>query len=231
MVQAKRKQRGGKRTKTKTRAGSSSSVGSHGFGMLFMGVVIGSIGMAFYMGYRSDYHPMFGSGIKQLIDNSRREAKQTVAVSAQQQSQEDAPKGSESGTTHLDFYTVLPEIERVLPDEPSTPAAQTLNPEETTKSPPLVTKKSATAAPPDKSFYMLQAGSYAKRADAESLKAKLALNGIQSNIQEVTIGGRGQFFRIRLGPYADTNALQTADSRLAGMGIKALRLKVSKPAG
>ena len=200
--------------------------------MLFTGMVIGSIGMAVYMGFRSDHQTMLGSGIKQLLDNSRREeTKQTEAVSAQQQSQADARKGSELGSTRLDFYTVLPEIERVLPDEPSTPAAQTLKPEETTNTQPLVTKKSATAAPQDKSFYMLQAGSYAKHADAESLKAKLALSGIQSNIQEVTIEGRGQFFRVRLGPYVDTRALQIADSRLADMGIKALRLKVSKPAG
>ena len=75
---------------------------------------------------------------------------------------------------------------------------------------------------------MLQAGSYQNKKDADRLKAELALKGHQSQIQKVTIQGRGDFYRVRLGPYINHNQMVSADDSLAASGIKALRLKISK---
>ena len=64
--------------------------------------------------------------------------------------------------------------------------------------------------------------------DADQLKARLVLSGLEASLQKVTIEGRGNFYRVRLGPYVSVARLTEVDRRLSEQGIKALRLKVSK---
>jgi cell division protein FtsN len=113
----------------------------------------------------------------------------------------------------LDFYTVLPEVETVLPDR---------NPK--TKSPKV-------ERPEEGARYVLQAGAFASFEDADQLKAKLALQGLQAQIQKVTVEGRGEFHRVRLGPYDRIEDLDTVNQQLGKMGIKPIRLKVKRSAG
>lgn len=110
----------------------------------------------------------------------------------------------------LDFYTVLPEVETVLPDR---------------------TPRTKTAKPEEGVGYILQAGSFPSFADADQLKAKLAFQGLQAQIQKVTVEGRGEFHRVRLGPYQREEELDAASQQLAKMGIKPIRLKVKKGSG
>lgn len=113
----------------------------------------------------------------------------------------------------FDFYTVLPEVETVLPDRGAG-------------------AKQAKAAPSDERVgYVLQAGSFASFSDADQLKAQLALQGLRAEIQKVTIEGRGEFHRVRLGPYDKLEDLDTVDQQLSKMGIKTLRLRVKRGAG
>lgn len=108
----------------------------------------------------------------------------------------------------LDFYTVLPEIETVLPDRSSR-------------------TKSAKAEPPEAGArYVLQVGSFASFSEADQLKAKLALQGMQAQIQKVVIEGKGEYHRVRLGPYRRLEDLDAVNQRLRKQGIKALRLKL-----
>jgi cell division septation protein DedD len=110
----------------------------------------------------------------------------------------------------FDFYTILPEIETVLPEAE-----------------PLPQRKPAKA--PDTNVrYVLQAASFARFEDADRLKARLALNGLVTHIQKVTIEGKGEFYRVRLGPYDNLAELNTANARLRELGIEALRLKVKR---
>lgn len=108
----------------------------------------------------------------------------------------------------LDFYTVLPEIETILPDRGSRTR--------TTK---------GERADADVR-YILQVGSFGSFADADQLKAKLALQGMAATVQKVTIEGKGEYHRVRLGPYEKLSDLDSASERLSKLGIKALRLKV-----
>jgi len=79
--------------------------------------------------------------------------------------------------------------------------------------------------------YALQAASLANFNDADQLKAKLALAGLEARIEKVTIEGRGDFYRVRLGPYAKLEDLEAATKQLDQLGIKALRLKLKKTPG
>lgn len=111
----------------------------------------------------------------------------------------------------LDFYTILPEIETVLPSAPARPV------------------KPATKIETETGVnYLLQAGSFSNPADADQLRAKLALAGLEARIEKVAIEGKGEFHRVRLGPYASIQELDNTDSRLGKLGIKTIRLKLKK---
>ena len=107
--------------------------------------------------------------------------------------------GGDARTTPFDFFTVLPGIEVIVPN------ADTV----------------------DAGAYLLQAASYRRRSEAERLKATLALNGMVSAIQKVSIEGKGDFYRIRLGPFESHEAMVEVERQLSRIGIDALRLKVS----
>jgi cell division protein FtsN len=114
----------------------------------------------------------------------------------------------------FDFYTILPEVETPLPPR---------EPKKTAQAKPVKPEEGAR--------YVLQAASYRDFEDADRLKARLALAGLEANIEKVSIEGKGDFYRVRLGPYEKLEALDDADRRLAEQGIKPLRLKLTKPAG
>jgi cell division protein FtsN len=113
----------------------------------------------------------------------------------------------------LDFYTILPG-ETVLPE------------------PKGSGKKVAKAEPADAGVsYILQAAAFTSSEDADRLKAKLLLNGMEPHIEKITVGDKGIYYRVRLGPYSSINTLDAANAKLSGLGIKALRIRVKKTAG
>ena len=57
------------------------------------------------------------------------------------------------------------------------------------------------------------------------------LNGLDTHIEKISIEGKGQYFRVRLGPYARLDDLDAANQKLAQHGIKAMRLRVKKAPG
>jgi cell division protein FtsN len=188
---------------------------AHGLGMLIIGIIVGATASALFFGVRGGDPDNLGAGLRQLLDASKKSEVTTTAAP-------DQNTESDPVRTKFDFYTVLPEIERVLPETappPPDPAP------EVAKKPDQSPKKPA----PSGGFFMLQAGSYQRAADADRLKARLALAGFEPSIQHVKIQGRGDFFRVRIGPYSSMSELESANRQLAGMGIEALRLKVSQP--
>lgn len=88
----------------------------------------------------------------------------------------------------------------------------------------------AVAAMPEKASekLFLQAGAYQNPSDADNLKARLALIGVEANVQRVDLAEKGVFFRVRLGPYeadADADAVR---AKLATEGIESSIVR-SKP--
>lgn len=49
-------------------------------------------------------------------------------------------------------------------------------------------------------LYYLQAGAFQSPADADNLKAQLALLGVEAVIQTTDVAGKGVFHRVRVGP-------------------------------
>jgi cell division protein FtsN len=119
----------------------------------------------------------------------------------------------ESVQRRFDFYTLLPELEVVVPEHQTKPRATTGG-----ASPAQTATASATGA------YILQAGSFQRADEADSLKANLALLGVQANIETVTVDDN-TWHRVRIGPYADLAKLNQVREQLARNQIDTVLLK------
>jgi len=131
----------------------------------------------------------------------------TPAPQPAPQSDPGAPK------PRFDFYTILPEMEVVVPREE-----------------PAVVPRPAPAPPQTVleggDSYVLQVGSFRKHADADRLKARLALMGIEADIQKVTINNKDTYHRVRSGPYRNRSDLDRVRSQLSREGIDSIAIKL-----
>jgi len=72
--------------------------------------------------------------------------------------------------------------------------------------------------------YMLQAASFRKLADADSLRAKLILEGMDSSIAE--FNNRGEIYhRVMVGPFTDAEKMTQAKKALAAYNISPIVLQ------
>jgi len=67
----------------------------------------------------------------------------------------------------------------------------------------------------------LQVGSFANPADAEKLKARLALMGFEASVQTAELGDKGVWHRVRLGSYKTAADMEKARAALKQNGIDA----------
>jgi cell division protein FtsN len=74
-------------------------------------------------------------------------------------------------------------------------------------------KRPQPQAPTREVFY-LQAGAFQRAADADNLKARLALAGLEAQIQTATLADRTVWHRVRLGPFASADAMSAARALL-----------------
>ncbi|WP_063572259.1 MULTISPECIES: SPOR domain-containing protein [Luteibacter] len=111
----------------------------------------------------------------------------------------------------------------VAQQQQATAAAANL-PKATTQTVTAVPAQQAPAAPAASSGYLLQVGAFPSAADAEALKAKLALQGFVANVQAVKVGAQ-TYNRVRLGPFKSATDLESTKQHLQAAGISAIALK------
>ena len=131
-------------------------------------------------------------------------AEQTATTSP-----EPAPK------PRFDFYTLLPEQEIDVDVEPAEvePARDIGNP------PPGAGSSEV---------YILQAGSFRQRADADRRRAELLLLGLEPSIRQGD-GDNGRWYRVYLGPFETRSAMNRARGLTAAQDIDTLLLKRNRP--
>ena len=147
---------------------------------------------------------------------SRYQAAESPAPGTRPSSEEVAPRSEDVERPKYDFFTVLPEMEVVVPEqqlerELNEPAAG-------------ASDNAATAASADGSSYLLQVGSFRASSDAEQLKARLALLGVVARVQTVTVNG-ATWHRVRVGPVGSARQADDMRNRLADNGIDSLVLR------
>jgi cell division protein FtsN len=121
-----------------------------------------------------------------------------------------APASNEPRKSPYDFFTVLPEMEVVVPEQELKQKSQHA--------------KTPAAAQADSSSYLLQVGSFRDNSDAEQLKARLALLGVTARIQSVTVND-ATWHRVRVGPVNGLRAADDMRTRLSANGIESLVMK------
>ena len=88
-------------------------------------------------------------------------------------------------------------------------------------------KQAAKAGAPADSF-LLQAGSFQNPADADNLKARLALIGVEASVEPIDLPEKGTWYRVRVGPYSKMDELNRVRQALAQNGIEASLVKVKE---
>ncbi|OOG24147.1 SPOR domain-containing protein [Thioalkalivibrio denitrificans] len=117
----------------------------------------------------------------------------------------------------FDFYTMLPELEVVVPEPETVPT----RPGEPAPAPKKVEEPGT---------YMLQAGSFRQFQEADRMKANLALLGIEADIQRVQVNA-DTWHRVRVGPFSDTSELNRVRERLHSNQIQTLLMRIPEGSG
>lgn len=121
----------------------------------------------------------------------------------------------------FEFYQILPgdkdateKEAKAAPKAPPPPA-----------SPPKLGSSPASPKPHSGEIYWLQAGAFSEEKEADNLKARIALTGLEASVRSVNIPDKGTLYRVRLGPYQsldDANRIKTALSQ-NGVGAAIIR--------
>ena len=77
-----------------------------------------------------------------------------------------------------------------------------------------------------KDKYYLQVGSFKDTEDAENLKAKIAMLGMEAYVQSADLSEKGMWHRVRVGPFTKIDTIKKTRSSLLESGIKANLIKV-----
>ncbi len=189
--------RGGGRKQTRGRSGGGGG-GMPGWVWLIFGLAIGLAVAAFVYIKRPSSTMMAAEHASPAAAEQEEDAKP-------KKPSREALKLPPKEKPRFTFYTLLPSEEVVIPRDD---------------------KEAAKAAAGDGSSYIIQAGSYRDREEADKQKATLALLGAESRIETVTIDGQSTFYRVRVGPLKDFGKVQILSSRLEDNGIPAMVVKV-----
>ncbi|OWW21870.1 SPOR domain-containing protein [Noviherbaspirillum denitrificans] len=79
----------------------------------------------------------------------------------------------------------------------------------------------------DKWSYFLQAGAFREPADAEGMRAKLALMGVEAKVSERQ-AETGVLYRVRVGPFNQMEAMNKVRGKLSDNGVDAAVVRTAK---
>jgi cell division protein FtsN len=148
-----------------------------------------------------------------------------AAAPAKPASEKPAPEKKPTDRPRFEFYTMLPGEKEVTEKEAKAAAAK---PKDAAKGGPG--SSPSQPKPHTGENYWLQAGAFAEEKEADNLKAKIALTGLEASVKGADIPGKGTLYRVRLGPYQsleDANRIKTALSQ-NGVGATIIRTDEAK---
>mgnify|MGYP006200719245 CR=1 FL=1 len=189
--------------RSKNQAKRNGSQGTPGWVWLLGGLVGGAV-IVMVLLMRN------GGDVGQLLPKPDPQARAPVA--SDEPVAQDAP---EPRKPKYDFYDVLRDKEVVIPDAELNAQAQ------------AEAARPADATVPanaDSVRYLIQAGAFRSSADAEALKARIALTGEVARVESAEIAG-GTIYRVRLGPYPNAGSLARAKQALGSHGIDAVAIR------
>ncbi|SAK45990.1 sporulation repeat-containing protein [Caballeronia temeraria] len=92
---------------------------------------------------------------------------------------------------------------------------------------PTTAKTTPPAPGEPNTGYFLQVGAYKTQADAEQQRARLGFQGFESKVTQRDAGGV-TYYRVRIGPFAKFEDMNTARQRLSDAGVDTAVIRFSK---
>jgi cell division protein FtsN len=186
-------------------ASRSNSANKSGGSSLLVGILIGlllglglSLGVAWYINKMpTPFQARSGQAAKG--DSAKGQAAEPAKNDDKAAKAETKPR--------FDFYKILPGSEEPATDQQFKEAQQ------------------KPAAQAREAFY-LQAGAFQNAPDADNLKGRLALMGMEATVQTTTLADKGVWHRVRVGPYTTVDDLNRARDTLKQSGIDTTLIKV-----
>ena len=118
------------------------------------------------------------------------------------------PGAADDSTRSYDFYDSLPKFEVVVPEKEKD------------------VRPDIRAVPETRrGTYVLQAGSYKNFSDADRVRARLALQGVESKVQKVSVDN-DTWHRIRIGPISNLDELNRLRTILRKADVDVLVIRV-----
>lgn len=177
---------------------------------IFIGLALGlliAVGIALYI---SKMPLPFTS---RLIDN----ATDKKATPQADRNLAESAKPAPADQRRFDFYRILPGQE--------TPVTETEIKQQAKEQAKEQAKGPAASSEP-KDVYVVQAGAFQSPAEADALKARLALLGLEASVEPAHLPDKGTVYRVRLGPYAQLDDINRVRSSLSQNGVAASLVKL-----
>jgi cell division protein FtsN len=201
---------------------------------LFIGIALGlalAAGVAYWLMKAGNPYQQAGA------------AKDSVRDAAKEPARTAKAEAGAAEKPRFDFYKILPgaeepKVQAKSADRPGSDKATADRSVSADKLPDKLAKTDEHAAPPnvvapDKAAktgerFWLQAGAFTSESDAENLKARLAFGGWEAAVQSATLPDKGIRYRVRLGPYDNTDELNRIKGELARRGFDVAVIKFDR---
>lgn len=144
---------------------------------------------------------------KQLAKEAAAQEK-AAAEEKKKSDKKGAPESGKGTEQRFDFYNILPKQEVVIPESEIREERERLEAK-------------------DNTIYTLQAGVFRNHSDADTLKARLAMLGVESRIDSVT-DEDGTKHKVRIGPINSSREMNRVRNRLNSNNISTLVLREKK---
>lgn len=172
---------------------------------IFIGYALGllsAIGMWMYI---SNTPSPFVSQDRLTDSTAAKNAASQTQKSVQTSGIEDKTAKAVDGKPRFEFYKILPGAEESVTEQQLKQAAQ---------------------KPLSKDKYFLQAGSFQNADDADNLKAKLAMLGVEASVQAADLSEKGIWHRVRVGPFTKIDDINQVRASLQQNGVQSSLIKV-----
>jgi cell division protein FtsN len=183
---------------------SNGGRGSSFFTGLLIGLLLGvgaSVGLTMYL--KGGDNPFADNKVgRPAMEKSSEKLSEDNTSDESALPKDESPDNAKTDNK-FDFYTILPETESTVT-------------EQEVKESSLVKKDN----------YFIQVGAFQNEAEADNMKAKLALQGFEAVVQTATIPEKGVWHRVRVGPLNDIDQINKIRSELTTNGFNTDLIKV-----